>query len=647
MIAKDIPQHILDKRERAILKEAVYRDDVRGSLIEFCKYTLSTYDPQWHHVETAYWLEQMMLHTIKDDHSEEAEHVKWLMRGDKNDLTKVKYTIGPTYNRVMVFEPPRHGKSELTSVRLPSFFLGHLPQLSCILVSYSLNFARGWGRATRDVTQTSSYRKLWKYKLKVEADEHWMFQGKLDNRYNMIVAGVDGGITGEGANVLLMDDPFKNYEAALSQVNRDTVWNFYTTTARTRLAKNGVVCLTMTRWHEDDLAGRLLRLAKEDPNADQWLVVELPASADKHGVAKVWHTGKDTKNNKDYTIIKEIPPYEALWPDRFTRTDLETTKATMGSRQYAALYGQQPQEATGNIYKRHWFNRWYVTPDIPASRIPVDNLGLRPGYEFKECIVVPTEFDEIIQSWDMAFKDAVDNDYVSGGVWGLLGSNKFLLDRKCEHLSYVDTKKAVRELSKRWPQADRKLVEDKANGTAIINDLHDEIHGLTAVEPEGSKEARAHAASADAESGNIYLPHPSICPWIYDFIECLCVFPNGLHDDDVDMYSQAIKYLKKNGSGLIGLWKREMRAKRGTSVEEDRSKQPQEEKDAMFGITRTKNMGKVMIPDQLTEKCSGCGNAFLTRGQEGYWKCNNCGTTGRDVVRNGRLREETLQKIGH
>jgi len=123
MIAKDIPQHILDKRERAILKEAVYRDDVRGSLIEFCKYTLSTYDPQWHHVETAYWLEQMMLHTIKDDHSEEAEHVKWLMRGDKNDLTKVKYTIGPTYNRVMVFEPPRHGKSELTSVRLPSYLL--------------------------------------------------------------------------------------------------------------------------------------------------------------------------------------------------------------------------------------------------------------------------------------------------------------------------------------------------------------------------------------------------------------------------------------------------------------------------------------------------------------------------------------------
>jgi len=145
-----------------------------------------------------------------------------------------------------------------------------------------------------------------------------------------------------------------------------------------------------------------------------------------------------------------------------------------------------------------------------------------------------------VQSWDMAFKDLAANDYVAGGLWATKGANRFLMDLKRERLGFPETLDAVRAMSKKWPKARLKLVEDKANGPAVIQSLRHQIPGLVAVNPQGGKVARAQACSAEIESGNVYLPHPAIAPWVEAFITECSSFPNGRHDDQVDQMTQAL-----------------------------------------------------------------------------------------------------------
>ena len=169
-----------------------------------------------------------------------------------------------------------------------------------------------------------------------------------------------------------------------------------------------------------------------------------------------------------------------------------------------------------------------------------------------EAVPVPARFDIIIQSWDMAFKNLASSDYVAGQVWGALKADRFLLAQRRERLDMPATKEAVREMSQRWPKAAVKLVEDKANGPAVVQELRHDISGLIGVTPEGGKVARAHAVSPQFESGNIYLPHPAIEPWINAFIDELTVFPNGRNDDQVDAMTQALIRLRAS-SGSYAL----------------------------------------------------------------------------------------------
>lgn len=153
---------------------------------------------------------------------------------------------------------------------------------------------------------------------------------------------------------------------------------------------------------------------------------------------------------------------------------------------------------------------------------------------------LPARFDEVIQSWDCAFKDNKDSDYVVGQVWGRIGANKYLIDQVRGQMDFPTTIQAIRNLSARYPSAYAKLIEDKANGTAVIQTLRNEIPGIIAVNPDGGKVARAVSASADAEAGNIYLPAPEIAPWVHDFVEECASFPNGANDDQVDAFTQAM-----------------------------------------------------------------------------------------------------------
>jgi predicted phage terminase large subunit-like protein len=154
----------------------------------------------------------------------------------------------------------------------------------------------------------------------------------------------------------------------------------------------------------------------------------------------------------------------------------------------------------------------------------------------------PDKLDYVIQSWDCAFKDKSTSDFVVGHVWGVKGADKFLLDQVRGRFSFTETLNAIRSLSTKWPHTNAKFVEDKANGPAVIDTLKHEISGIIAIQPDGGKEARAHAISSEVEAHNVYLPEGA--PWVHDFIEECAAFPNGAHDDQVDAMTQALNQIR-------------------------------------------------------------------------------------------------------
>ncbi len=397
--------------------------------------------------------------------------------------------------RLMVFMPPRHGKSEVVSKKFPAWYLGRNPDKEIIIASYSADLAYDHSRIARNTLREWGY--LWGVELAEDSQAvgRWSIAGR---RGGLVSAGVGGPITGRGANVAIIDDPFKNWEEAASKKIRDNVWNWYRSTLRTRLAPGGSIVLVMTRWHDDDLAGRLLKEARSGAG-EEWEVLSLPAVAKEN----------DQLGRK---------AGEYLWPERFAPGEYEKTKKALGSRLWTSMYQQQPSPDEGGIFKRSWWKFYRKAPD---------------------------RFDEVIQSWDMSFKET-GTSYVVGQVWGRIGADKYLLDMVRDRMDFPAALLAVRTLSAKWPQARAKLVEDKANGPAVISTLKREIPGLIAVNPEGGKIVRAQAASPEVEAGNVYLPDPSIASWVHDFIEECAAFPNGENDDQVDAMTQAILRLSES-----------------------------------------------------------------------------------------------------
>ncbi len=371
----------------------------------------------------------------------------------------------------------------------PSWFIGRDPNRRVIEVSYGDSLARRFGRANKNKIAEFG-EEIFGIRLAQDnrSVTNWEIEGY---RGGMISVGIGGGITGQGADLLIIDDPIKNRKEADSPTYRDMVWNEWKDTLRTRLQPGGAVIIILTRWHEDDLAGRLLK-----HEGDKWEVVSLPAIAE----------------SEDDPLGREIG--EPLWPDfGFDESWAEETKRSVGSRTWSALYQQRPSPEEGEMFKRSWWNYYNVLPD---------------------------SFDEIIQSWDMSFKDNDDNDFVVGQVWGRKGANKYLIDMVRDRMNFPTTLQSVLNLSARYPKAYVKLIEDKANGPAVIAMLKNKVPGLIPVNPDGGKVARAAAASAEAEAGNIYLPSPELAPWVHDFVEECAAFPNGANDDQVDCFTQAI-----------------------------------------------------------------------------------------------------------
>jgi predicted phage terminase large subunit-like protein len=469
----------------------------RKSLIEFTTYTMPEYQVNWHHRLMCDYLDKFARLEIK---------------------------------RLMIFCPPRMGKSELVSRRLPAFILGNNPNAPIISASYGADLARRMNRDVQRIIDGPEYRrvfpdtKLFGKNIRTVGGGSWL---RNSDEFEIVEysgyyrgAGVGGAITGMGMKYGIIDDPVKNRQDASSAVVRQGLWDWYVSTFRTRLAPGGGILITVTTWHEDGLEARLLRLAESSATADQWTVIRLPAIAEE-----------------------PIPVYdirqigEPLWPERYSLTEMEATKVTLGSYEWNALYQQRPSPDAGGILKRHWWRYWKPRG---ANLPPVLVKGEDGELVEIEAVELPSKFDEQLQSWDLTFKDTKGSDFVAGQVFGRKGANKYMLDYYKERADIGSTMEQIVKYTNKWPDATAKLIEDKANGPAVIQMLRHKVTGLIAVEPQGGKISRAHAAAPEVESGNVYLPHPALYPWVSDFIDSCAGFPNMANDDDVDAFTQAM-----------------------------------------------------------------------------------------------------------
>lgn len=411
---------------------------------------------------------------------------------DVLDETLIKVSEGHL-KRVIVTMPPRHGKSERVSKKFPAWHVGRNPGDEIILASYSVDLSRGFSRIARDTLIANKDMFGVSVDPNNQSAESWGTEGY---RGGVTAAGVGGAITGKGAKIAIIDDPVKNAEEADSETMREKIWEWYTSTLYTRLTPDGRIIVVMTRWHEDDLVGRLLKkeadeVAEGTHKGERWTVINFPALAE----------------SDDYLGRAEGEP---LWPEfGFDQHRMEQIKVDVGSRVFNALYQQRPSAADGNFLKRDWW-RYYENPPPFAS---------------------------MLISVDAAFKDEDDSDYVVIQVWGKNQANMYLVDQVRAKLNFPATIQSIRNICVKYPSAVVKVIEDKANGSAIIQTLQNEIGGIVPVNPEGGKVARVNAVSAYIESGNVYLPRTS---WIHDFVEEAASFPNGKNDDQVDAMSQAL-----------------------------------------------------------------------------------------------------------
>jgi predicted phage terminase large subunit-like protein len=301
-----------------------------------------------------------------------------------------------------------------------------------------------------------------------------------------------------GADLLIVDDPFKGSKAASTVASGRAQLEWFNSTLRAQAEPGASIVVIMTRWQENDLAGQLT-----GPSGERWETLRFPALAE------------------DGDLLGRAPG-AALCPERFDVDALAKIRDGVGSRVWSALYQQRPERRSGALLDRSWW-RAYEQP--------------------------PAGFDEIVQSWDLAFKDDPTSDFVVGQAWGRVGERKFLLEQVRGRMDFLVSLEAIRALAHRYPATSRVLIEDRANGCAALSALKESVRGLTAVSPDGTKLARVAEVQAEIEGGRVFLPTAVRAPWVEDFLSECTAFPDGPHDDQVDAMAYALKALSTTRNG--------------------------------------------------------------------------------------------------
>lgn len=424
--------------------------------------------------------------------------------------------------------PPRMGKSTLASTHFPTWLLRMHPDWNLGLLSHSPSLAVSWGRAVRRVVEENTSL----FQVEIAKDAGAAAEWETTAKGGVVSKSVGQSITGLGFKVLIIDDAVKDFADAHSETKRQSLWDWYTANAYTRLEFPALVLVIGTRWHEDDLIGRLAS-SEYNEDLDEWEVVEFSAIAEADDVL-----GRKPGEPLLSPLVDETPE-EAI--SRWAKI-----KRAVGTYAWSALYQQRPSPAQGAIFNVDWWKYWTT---VPALADKDDDGNPDPNGRIK---LIDPDTDLVgarwLDSWDMAFKKTKDSDYVVGQRWCMHKATRYLMHQTRGRRTFTETKAEM----KRWRDPDgpvpwsnkvhESLVEDKANGTAIIDSLQEEISGIIPINPTESKEARARAITPDVESGSVRLPLPAETgnEWVQDYISEHRDFPNGAHDDQVDSTSQAL-----------------------------------------------------------------------------------------------------------
>lgn len=428
---------------------------------------------------------------------------KWYLHCEK--LASVLQRVADDeIKRLMVFEPPRHGKSEMVSRLFPAYYLYRHPERFVGINSYAANLSYTFSRAVRD-----NYKEVGELRDDAAAVDYWL----LPQGGGVWAAGVGGPITGKGFHLGLIDDPLKNAQEALSDTIRNGHKEWYDSTFATREEPDGAIIVVQTRWHEDDLSGWLLsRENQEDMEPERWHIVNLPAVCE------------DSAPQFPLTCTVEPDwrlPGEALCPERYPLFKLR--KFQKNRYFWSALYQQRPTPADGEVFKASWFNFYSELPE---------------------------HFPLLVLSVDATFKETSDGSFVVLQLWGVIWPNFYLIDQMRDRMGYLATCEAIEVMIKRWKsvygEPHAKLIEDKANGPAIIEEISRRFPGVIPCEPQGGKLVRAHAASPFYQAGNIYLPAKHLMSWVDDHVDEFIAFPRGNSDDQVDAATQFLVYMANN-----------------------------------------------------------------------------------------------------
>lgn len=412
--------------------------------------------------------------------------------------------------RLLITIPPRELKSIAVNVAWPTWLMGANPGVQIMSGSYAERLSTKHSMARRFVMQSEWWRATFPA-YQFAPDEQNKAKFSSTARGHCVAVTVGGSVTGEGGDYIIIDDPVKR-EDAYSTVKRKTANDWIDQTINTRLndPMRGGIVMIMQRFHQDDPAGHVLELGG-------WEHLDIPRlceSTTTYSIGSYSHTYKRG---------------ETLNPVRVSLDAIPAMQKALGSVAWISQQQQRPADESTSIFPRKYW-RYYDALPVPIE-----------------------EMDETAQTWDMTFKAGEDTAYVVGQTWARHRANKYLVDQVRERMEFTAALKAVADAKRKWPTTGAIVIEDKANGPAIINALKDRIPGIVATSPgQNSKESRARAWAPEQEAGNIYLPNPAHHPWVNDFIDEHALCPANKYWDQVDAAGQLILRWRAVYSDLLG-----------------------------------------------------------------------------------------------
>ena len=422
----------------------------------------------------------------------------------------VETETGNAYDILLIETPPQHGKSLTITETFPSWYLGKYPKNRIIEISYNFDTAERFGRKNMEKVEQFGGALFGIKKGSVWSKTEF----ELSNGWGrMISRGCFAGVTGNPANLMIIDDPIKNREEADSPTYRDKLWAEWQNSFKTRLAWGAKVIVIQTPWHEDDLAARML---EKEPNIT---LLRLPVEAEERDLL-----GRGVGE----ALAPELGKGK-VWLDQMKASYMADPKKG-GMRAWQALYQCCPRVEGGNLILREWW-KYY---DIESV----------------------SDFGTTVISVDATFKGKETNDFVAIQVWSKRGIDYFLRYAIKKHMDFPATLQAILMTKKLFPEALYVLIEDKANGSAIIQTLQSRMLGVIGINPKGGKVSRVNAIAPAVESGHVYIPNNAA--WAEDFVDEFTAFPNAPHDDQCDAASQALTFLlyRNGGFGDIPLEQR-------------------------------------------------------------------------------------------